>query len=62
MGARMERNLMGELNMFRQSGTTPNFSEIARSYGMDRKTVARHWRSGGDLEDRCREGERVRPP
>lgn len=32
----MERNLMGELNMYRQSGTTPNFSEIARRYGMDR--------------------------
>ena len=51
----MERNLMGELNMYRQSGTTPNFSEIARRYGMDRKTVARYWRSGGDLEDRRKE-------
>ena len=28
---------------------------MARRYGMDRKTVARYWRSGGDLEDRRRE-------
>ena len=52
----MERNLMGELSMYRQSGTTPNFSEMARRHGMDRKTVARCWRSGGDLEDRRWEG------
>lgn len=32
---------MGELNMYHRSGTKPNFSEIARRHGIDRKTVAR---------------------
>lgn len=47
----LERNVMGELSMYRQSGTKPNFSEIGRRHGMSRKTVARYWRSGGDLDD-----------
>lgn len=42
---------MGELSMHRQSGTKPNFSGIGRRHGMSRKTVARYWRSGGDLDD-----------
>lgn len=37
--------------MYRQSGTKPNFSDIARRHGIDRKTVAKYWRSGGDIED-----------
>lgn len=47
----MERNIMGELSIYRQSGIKPNFSGIARRHGMDRKTVARYWRSGGDVDD-----------
>lgn len=47
----MERNVMGELSMYRQSGTKPNFSEIGRRHGMSRKTVAKYWRAGGDLDD-----------
>ena len=31
----MERNVMGELNVYRGSGAKPNFSEIARRHGMD---------------------------
>lgn len=52
----MERNIMGELNMYRQAGMTPNFSDIARRYGMDRHTVAKYWRRGEDVEDlrRCK--------
>ena len=52
----MERNIMGELNMYRQAGTKPNFSEIARRYEMDRHTVAKYWRGGEEVEDRrsCR--------
>lgn len=42
----MERNVMGELNMYRQAGAKPNFSEVARRHGMDRKTVAKYWRLG----------------
>lgn len=42
----MERNVMGELNVYRGSGAKPNFSEIARRRGMDRHTVAKYWREG----------------
>lgn len=44
----MERNVMGELNVYRGSGAKPNFSEIARRHGMDRHTVAKYWRGGGE--------------
>lgn len=44
-GPAMRGNLIGELNMYRESGIKPNFSEIARRYGMDRHTVASHWRA-----------------
>ena len=39
----MERNLMGELDMYRQLGKTPNYSELARRYGIDRHTVSRYF-------------------
>ena len=41
-GARLERNVMGELNMYRQLGIRPNFTEIGRKYGLDRRTVAKY--------------------
>ena len=45
---------MGELNMYRQLGLKPNFSEIGKRYGIDRHTVSRYWREGGDVDDgRC---------
>lgn len=48
---------MGELNMYRQLGVKPNFSDIARRYGLDRHTVASYWKEGGDVDDgRCRRG------
>ena len=43
----MDRNMIGELNMYRESGIKPNFSDIARRYGRDRHTVAAYWRAGG---------------
>lgn len=48
----MERNVMGELNMYRQAGAKPNFNEVARRHGMDRKTVAKYWRLGEAPADR----------
>ena len=58
----MERNVMGELNVYRGSGAKPNFSEIARRHGMDRHTVAKYWREGESAADgRSREGQRLRP-
>ena len=47
----MERNVMGELNVYRGSGAKPNFSEIARRHGMDRHTVAKYWREGDSAAD-----------
>ena len=51
----MERNLMGELNMYRQLGATPNFTQIARRHGLHRQTVAKYWRQGAEIEDRRRD-------
>lgn len=52
----MERNIMGEFDMYRQAVTKPNFTDIARRYGMHRHTVVKYWRAGGQVEDarRCR--------
>ena len=35
----MGDNMIGELNMYRESGIKPNFSDIARRYRRDRHTV-----------------------
>lgn len=48
----MERNVMGELNMYRQLGIKPNFTEIGRKYGLHRHTVAKYWAQGEEIEDR----------
>ena len=48
----MERNIMGELNMYRQSGTKPNFTQIGKRYGMDRHTVAKYWARGEEINGR----------
>ena len=46
---------MGELNMCRQLGIRPNFTEIGRRCGLDRRTVAEYWRSGDEVEDHRRD-------
>lgn len=55
---------MGEPSMYRQAGTKPNFSEIARRHEMGRHAVAKYWRGGEEVEDRrgCRSSgfDRVR--
>lgn len=43
----MEHNIMGELDVMREAGAKPNFSDLARRYGMDRHTVAKYWNGGG---------------
>lgn len=45
---RLERNVMGELNMYRQLDVKPNFTEIGRKYGPNRHTVAKYWNSGDE--------------
>ena len=52
----MERNLIGEMNMMKESGAKPNFTDIARRYGVDRHTVARYWNGGGPQPADAREG------
>lgn len=47
----METNLIGEMDMLREMGVRPNFSEMARRYGMDRHTVAKYWKEGAGMED-----------
>ena len=54
-GARLERNVMGELNMYRQLGIKPNFTQIGAKYGLHRQTVAKYWNRGDDIEDRRRD-------
>jgi transposase InsO family protein len=52
----MERNLIGELNIMKEMGSRPNFSEVARRYGVDRHTVAKYWNGGGPQPDDGRSG------
>lgn len=42
-----EKNLIGELDMYREAGIKPNFSDMAKHYGKDRHTVAAYWRAEG---------------
>ena len=46
---------MGELNMCRQLGIKPNFTQVAKKYGLHRQTVAKYWRQGEEIEDRRRD-------
>ena len=46
---------MGELNMYRQLGIKPNFTEIGRKYGLNRHTVAKYWNRGDEIEDHRRD-------
>ena len=43
----METNLDGELSMMKEMGVRPNYSDVARRYGVDRHTVAKYWNGGG---------------
>ena len=53
----MERSVMGELNVYRQLGIKPNFTQIGRRYGLHRQTVAKYWRRGEEVEERRRDKE-----
>ena len=54
----MERNLIGELNMLKEAGIRPNFSDVARRYGVDRHTVAKYWNGGGAQPEDGRSGRK----
>ena len=40
-------NLTGEINQMKEKGIKPNFSDLARRYGSDRKTVKKIWDHDG---------------
>ena len=40
-------NLTGEINQMKEKGIKPNFSDLARRYGSDRKTVKKIWDNDG---------------
>ena len=42
-----EKSLIGELDMYREAGIKPNFSDMAKRYGKDGHAVAAHWRAEG---------------
>lgn len=46
-GASVERSIIGELNMYKEAGIKPNFSDIVRRYGRDRHTVSACWKAEG---------------
>ncbi len=48
---------MGELNMYRQLGVKPNFTQIGKKYGLHRQTVAKYWNQGEEIEDHRRDKE-----
>ncbi len=47
---------MGELNVYRQLGIKPNFTQIGEKYGLHRQTVAKYYAGEGD-RDRRRDKE-----
>lgn len=40
-------NLTGEINQMKEKGIKPNFSDLARKYGSDRKTIKKIWDNDG---------------
>lgn len=47
---------MAGLNADGECGVRPNFSEVARRYGVDRHTVSKYWNGGGPSPDDGRHG------
>ncbi len=43
----MKKNLEGELLILKTMNIKPNFSDLARTYGMDRHTISKLWKEGG---------------
>ena len=41
------QKLRGDYELWKTLGIKPNFSEVARTYGIDRHTAAKYWREGG---------------
>ncbi len=43
----MKTNIIGALEIYRTLNIKPNYSALAKEYGLDRKTVAKYWKEGG---------------
>lgn len=54
----MDGNMIGEPDMDKEAGIKPNFSDIARRYGVDRHTVAKYWAADGSAPEDGRAGRR----
>jgi putative transposon-encoded protein len=46
----MKDNLLGQLLLLKTMGIKPNYSELARVYGMDRHTIKKYFENGGKME------------
>lgn len=42
-----ERNLLGTLTLFTMNNIKPNYSELERQYGVNRKTIRKYHDNGG---------------
>ncbi|WP_207302721.1 transposase [Olsenella sp. Marseille-P4559] len=54
----MDGNMIGGPDMDKEAGIKPNFSDIARRYGVDRHTVAKYWAADGSAPEDGRAGRR----
>lgn len=53
------KNLEGELLIFKNMGIKPNFSELAKIYGINRHTISKYWKEGGKKVSERRSSSRL---
>ena len=49
-----EINIVGELRVMKDMGIKPNFSELARKYGIDRHTIKKYYEANGTIKRKGR--------
>lgn len=42
----MKKNIRGALSIMKELEIIPNFSELSKEYGIDRRTIAKYWKNG----------------
>lgn len=52
MEKKQKQRLMSQIGIFRMEGVKPNYSAIARAYGVERHTVAKYYKSNGEFKKR----------
>lgn len=43
MKIEIEKNLLGELKIYKELNMKPNYSALQRKYGIDRHTIKKHY-------------------